>query len=628
MRIRERINVITGSFKRLIGRLAAGALVLSGVSLAVAGPANASLTPAVVSPTSTVQVMGSQIRLNEDTYPGWHEGYANNSPAFSVKPDGLHIGDGANSQIINGLTTPTMNADLSSLISSSRLNVVSGAVSLQVPLFYGPTGLFTTIRPAALAMPGTTGFALSDNWVSSNAISATASTPAIDAVTPVALGELIDALVAHASVQLLGFGVLAMSSEPSVVASIDWNGVNYNFVPWKTQTTLSGGSNSFFGSDVTYTATVSTISPSSGTPTGDVQFWSDASLLGTVPLVDGSATYTVTDLPVGATTITAKFQGPEPYLASSARDSQTVATAPTVTTMPAVDGTIPGANVVLTATVTSGAGVPTGKVEFSVDGGQVTTVDLAGGKANFTVAKVPVGTTSVLARYLGDSTHGGSSVVTDIAVAFPRATGTPNAIYVTHVYRDLFGRNPDKAGLALWTTKLDGGTSRAAVANAITYGTEFRSGLISDVYEEYLGRTPDPAGLKNWLGAMSRGWTVSQMESGFMSSTEYYAVSGDTDWDWVGQMYTDVLNRYPATSETKFWVQRLSNGSARQQVSMGFLLSTEHLSTVVNGQYVALLHRDLDPIGQATWVRILQAGGRDEAIIAGIVASKEYFSQV
>jgi hypothetical protein len=617
--------VITGSSKRLIGRLAVGALVLSGVSLSVAGPANAGPTPSVVVSSTLVTKTVSNIRPNEATYPGWHEGYANSSPAYFVGWDGVHLGIGARSQIINGLVDggtpglPVTGVALGDLITGSQISTESGEVSMQVAIT--TANGWGTLRPAVLSSTSTQA-TLADMWMSSKTIGAE-----VIQETPMTLGSLLTALDAQGNLRYSAYGFLAMA--PAVVSAMSWGPEEYNFVTWETRTTLSGQSSSVFGSDVTYTAKVSTIIPSGGVPAGDVQFWSDASPLGNaVPLVDGSASFTVKDLPIGATTITAKYQGSEPFLASSARDSQTVTKAPTTVTVPMPDGTLVGSNVVLTATVSSGAGVPTGKVDFYVDGEEATSVDLVDGKATFTVTKVHVGLTNVFAEYLGSATHGGSWSDTDIAVAFPTATGTTNEIYVKHVYRDLFGRNPDPAGLALWTAKLDGGTPRGAVANAITYSTEFRSGLISNAYGQYLGRTPDPAGLKGWLGAMSRGLTVSQMESGFISSPEYYAASGDTDWAWVDRMYLAVLDRPAATSEVKRWVQRLSNGSSRQQVSMGFLLSSEHLSTVVNGMYVALLNRDLDSIGEDNWVRILQAGGRDEAIIAGIVASEEYFSQI
>ena len=200
--------------------------------------------------------------------------------------------------------------------------------------------------------------------------------------------------------------------------------------------------------------------------------------------------------------------------------------------------------------------------------------------------------------------------------------------YITRVYSDLFNRTPDPAGLAGWTSALTSGTPRVAVANAITYSTEYRSKLITASYAHYLGRTPDPGGLNTWLAAMSRGWTISQMESGFIASAEYYTKSGSTDAGWVTKLYSDVLGRSAAPSEVASWTAHLRAGMRRDQVAMGFLLSTERLNTVVDGYYQHLLGRGIDPSGQRTWVGILQAGGRNEAIIGGIIASQEYYGRV
>lgn len=197
--------------------------------------------------------------------------------------------------------------------------------------------------------------------------------------------------------------------------------------------------------------------------------------------------------------------------------------------------------------------------------------------------------------------------------------------YVQAVYQDLFGRDPDPTGAATWTRALLSGAPRVGVANAITASREFRSGLIGDAYDHYLGRQPDAAGLQTWLGVMERGVTISQMESGFIASDEYWARAGATPAGWVAALYGDVLGRAPGPAEVRHWVEVIAGGGTREQVAMGFLLSTEHLRTIVNGYYQWLLGRDIDPSGQQTWVTILQGGGRDEAIIGGIVASDEYW---
>lgn len=181
---------------------------------------------------STVNVEESQIRPDESSYPGWHEGYANATPAYDVTTAGLSLGNGANSQIINGLATPIATTNPFPLFTSLSVTVVSGEAFLQVPVFFGPGSTFATLRPAAGAAAGTSGVALTDQWMSSRAIPATAVTAAIAANTPVALGDLLEALVAQGgNVQVLAFGVLAQSSTPTVVANVDFNGVRYNFVP-------------------------------------------------------------------------------------------------------------------------------------------------------------------------------------------------------------------------------------------------------------------------------------------------------------------------------------------------------------------------------------------------------------
>ena len=203
----------------------------------------------------------------------------------------------------------------------------------------------------------------------------------------------------------------------------------------------------------------------------------------------------------------------------------------------------------------------------------------------------------------------------------------PVAAYVSQVYLDLFGRGVDPVGLAGWTQALYGGTPRIEVANAITYSDEYRLGLIAGSYQTYLGRGPDPAGHQSWLGAMRTGVTIQQMEAGFLASDEYYAQAGGTDAGWVSRLYQHVLGRPASPAEVQSWVAGLAGGVSRQTASMGFLLSTEHLGDVVNGYYLSLLGRGIDPTGRSQWVTAVQQGTRVEAIIGGIIASDEYYNK-
>lgn len=199
--------------------------------------------------------------------------------------------------------------------------------------------------------------------------------------------------------------------------------------------------------------------------------------------------------------------------------------------------------------------------------------------------------------------------------------------YIKRVYQHLFQRGVDPTGLQTWTTRLLQGTPRIAVANGITYSREYRSRLITGSYRTYLGRGPDPTGLENWLRAMDRGLTIQDMEAGFLASQEYYGKAGGTDAGWVRKLYQHVLGRNAASSEVAHWVNRLAAGATRDDVAKGFLYSTEHLTTVIDGYYVQLLGRHIDARGKATWVSNIQGGRRVEEVIGGIIASDEYFNK-
>ena len=72
-----------------------------------------------------------------------------------------------------------------------------------------------------------------------------------------------------------------------------------------------------FGQTVTFTATVSALSPGAGTPAGNVIFRDGATTLGTVSLVNGKATLSTGSLSRASHTITAAYQGNTNYSTST-----------------------------------------------------------------------------------------------------------------------------------------------------------------------------------------------------------------------------------------------------------------------------------------------------------------------
>ena len=230
-------------------------------------------------------------------------------------------------------------------------------------------------------------------------------------------------------------------------------------------------------------------------------------------------------------------------------------------------------------------------------------------------------TYSAVASLGGTALSGGTWSFTTGAAPLPAIQR-----YIVHVYRDLFHRAVDPSGLATWTAALESGTPRVAVANSITSSTEYRSALIQGTYQKYLGRSADPTGLAYWLRQMSVGRTISDIEVGFLASPEYYAQAGSTDAGWVRRLYQHVLGRSAADAEVAYWVARVP-AIGRGGVARGFVVSSEYLASVVDGYYVSILGRHIDPSGRATWVAAIQRGARLEEIIGAIVASPEYYAR-
>ena len=176
-----------------------------------------------------------------------------------------------------------------------------------------------------------------------------------------------------------------------------------------TYTNITSSVNpSTLGQSVTFTAAVSSDPPLQVGPTGDVTFMDGTTVLATIALTNGTASYTTTSLTVGGHSITAVYDSDENYSGStSPLLTQTVNKGGTTSAVVAsVDPSVYGQNVVFTATVTpnaSGFGAPTGTVTF-LDG---TTVlgsgTLSGGTTTFNTSSLSVGGHSITVQYSGDS---------------------------------------------------------------------------------------------------------------------------------------------------------------------------------------------------------------------------------
>ncbi|HET6879085.1 MAG TPA: DUF4214 domain-containing protein, partial [Pirellulales bacterium] len=230
-------------------------------------------------------------------------------------------------------------------------------------------------------------------------------------------------------------------------------------------------------------------------------------------------------------------------------------------------------------------------------------------------APVPVALTS------GGSTSGGGGGTPPVSVSALDQ-------YVNSAFEDILGRAPDTAALASWSGQLSSGLTHKSFAAALTHSDEYYANeVITPAYEKYLGRAPDASGLTYWTAQLRNGLTDEQLEAGFIASAEFYATQGGgTDPGWIDALYVKLLGRPADPTGKQFWLTQLANGETHAQVAFAFTHSLERERTRVAGDYDHYLHRLPDQQGIDYWVNQFAQGLSNEDLIAGFVASDEYFS--
>src|SRR5205807_10265727 len=72
-------------------------------------------------------------------------------------------------------------------------------------------------------------------------------------------------------------------------------------------------------------------------------------------------------------------------------------------------------------------------------------------------------------------------------------------------------------------------------------------------------------------------------------------------------LYEDVLGRTQDSVGAASWVQGLSSGITRAQVTRAFLTSDEFYIRTLNGYYLNILHRPADQAGEQWWLGQLRS---------------------
>jgi hypothetical protein len=207
---------------------------------------------------------------------------------------------------------------------------------------------------------------------------------------------------------------------------------------------------------------------------------------------------------------------------------------------------------------------------------------------------------------------------------------TLNQLWLSELYRDLFHRSVDASGLAAWTKRLDQGVSRLQVVMEIenSSGNEYRTDVVRALYSRYLHRSAETAGLGAAVAFLQSGGTAEALAASIAASPEYFQTrGGGTNPGFVAALYQDMLGRRIDPSSATSLDAFLTAGGSRTQVAGSILNSPEYRGDLIATTYRTFLDRLPDPAHHA-WIDALNHGSRDEAVIAGILASSEYDAKI
>ncbi|WP_406694032.1 Ig-like domain-containing protein [Singulisphaera sp. Ch08] len=382
-----------------------------------------------------------------------------------------------------------------------------------------------------------------------------------------------------------------------------------------------------FGDQWTLTATITAASPGSGTPAGTVQFFTNGTAIGNpVTLVNGVATLSTSAMPLGTSTITARYSGNTNFVTRDAATTASVTQSNSIVdlTSSILNPTAKQA-ITLTATVSptnSGTSSPTGTVQFFANGVLLGTGTLSSGRATFVTTDLAVGVDTVTAVYLGDANFS-TSTSPDLTVV----VGDQTEQFLNQVYINSVGRPATLDELDFYRTQLTVGVPRNKVVARIVNSPDGQANAVTVVYRTFLRREPT-------FREVLRGLQSQKRSQGFgaeiqvLGSQEYYQTQGGgTINGFLTALYADVLGTaIPSSAEARL-TRQLRQGVSRTSVASSVVLSQPGKSAFVTFLYQQFFSTTPTTQQRARSVGILNRGGFVNQVVTDLLSSNDFYDQ-
>ena len=228
--------------------------------------------------------------------------------------------------------------------------------------------------------------------------------------------------------------------------------------------------------------------------------------------------------------------------------------------------------------------------------------------------------------------------------------------FVSRLYRNFLKREPDKKGLADWVDilRLGKGTGAKVVAGFVL-SPEYKANSLSNeeyvtaLYRIIFDREPDAAGLNAWVAVLENGYTNKKVLAGFVNSEEFDNLCRDLGIargiykpdeavnrsnktaEFVARLYKVCLGRFFEEDGLDNWVRALTYGTVDvYSVVKEFFNSQEFENRCLNDTefitvaYQTILDREPDVSGLKSWTVVLRWDHTRNQVIDGFLKSTEF----
>jgi Ca2+-binding RTX toxin-like protein len=163
-----------------------------------------------------------------------------------------------------------------------------------------------------------------------------------------------------------------------------------------------------------------------------------------------------------------------------------------------------------------------------------------------------------------------------------------DAAFVNQLYENSFSRPADAGGLQYWVSQLAAGADRGTVAQAFAQSAEAETGFdvtpgannnaeVYRMYQAAFGRAPDAAGEADWTSQLKSGVSLQQIASDIVASPEFQTDNPNAA-TLVTNLYLNALHRTPDGAEQAFWLNQIASGVPLPTILLDFSDSAEAMA--------------------------------------------------